>query len=56
MASDLSTRRHNCCKTILEFSKTGISDNLRQIRTHDFDRLEVGAMTEDGVPALLGSS
>ena len=45
MASDLSSKQ-NCCKTILEFSKTGISDNLRQIRG-DFDRLEVGAMTED---------
>ena len=45
MASDLSSKA-NCCKTILEFSKTGISDNLRQIRG-DFDRLEVGAMTED---------
>ena len=45
MASDLSSKQ-NCCKTILEFSKTGISDNLRQIRG-DFDRLEVRAMTED---------
>ena len=45
MASDLSSKQ-NCCKTILEFSKTGISDNLRQIRG-DFHRLEVGAMTED---------
>ena len=45
MASDLSSKL-NVCKTIVEFSKTGISDALRGERS-DFGRLEVGAMTED---------
>ena len=50
MASDLSSKR-NCCKTILEFSKTGISDALKNIRT-DFARFEVGAMTEEELLAI----
>ena len=50
MASDLSSKQ-NCCKTILEFSKTGISDTLKKIRT-DFDRFEVGAMTEEELLAI----
>ena len=50
MASDLSSKQ-NCCKTILEFSKTGISDTLKRIRT-DFDRFEVGAMTEEELLAI----
>ena len=50
MASDLSSKR-NCCKTILEFSKTGISDTLKTIRT-DFGRFEVDAMTEEELLAI----
>ena len=50
MASDLSSKE-NCCKTILELSKTGISDALKQIRT-DFARFEVGAMTEEELQAI----
>ena len=51
MASNLSTQ-HKCCKTILEFSKTGISDTLREVRTHEFDRFEVAAMTETEFQAI----
>ena len=50
MASDLSSKS-NSCKTILEFSKTGISDTLREIRT-DFARFEVGAMAETEFQAI----
>ena len=51
MASDLSSK-HQCCKTILEFSKTGISDTLREVRTHEFDRFDVDAMTETEFQAI----
>ena len=45
IASDLSSK-FNACKTIVDFSKTGISDALKKVRT-DFVSFEVGAMTED---------
>ena len=44
MASQLSSQA-NKCKTILDFSKTGISDHVRQVRG-DYDDFEVHAMTE----------
>ena len=44
MASKLSSQA-NKCRTILEFSKTGISDHVQQVRG-DYDDFEVNAMTE----------
>ena len=44
LGSDLSSK-DNCCKTILEFSKTGISDTILKLRG-DFNSFEVNAMTE----------
>ena len=44
LAGDLSSE--NCCRTILEFSKTAISDKIIDIRG-GWDSFQVDAMTED---------